>query len=282
MLCPSPGARGRHVVFRVHGYARTRLCRCDDRGSPQGWNQIKNEPMRVQAGGDRWRKNNGWAGSPVDGSIPRNDVRESTSNPLLVHSGYKHVLPFLAGRNCEQALWKSLWELHRHERTCEAGVNRIYKGGVYRPPSSVFERLDDEGITIADTLRYYPYRTTFDFECHFDRNNVPADTDHVQWVARHVPLSVSIASNVPGYEPAQCYITDGDSDKLVADMIDHLTAISDAAYKYLLPSYEYVLDELKARKEAWDEEEEEETNPYENLIQELCTWLHQLPAIGFN
>ena len=31
---------------------------------------------------------------------------------------------------CEQALWKSSWELHRHERTCEAGVNQIYKGGV--------------------------------------------------------------------------------------------------------------------------------------------------------
>ena len=67
-------------------------------------------------------------------------------------------------RNCEQALWKSSWELYRHERTCEAGVNRIYKGGVYRPPSSVFERLDDEGIVVGDSLRFYPYRATFDFE----------------------------------------------------------------------------------------------------------------------
>ena len=75
---------------------------------------------------------------------------------------------------------------------------------------------------------------------------------------RHVPLSVSVASNVPGYEPAQCYVTDGDSDKLVADMMDHLTAISDAAYESLLPLYADVLEELKTRKEAWDEEEEEE------------------------
>ena len=60
--------------------------------------------------------------------------------------------------NCEHALWKSSWELHRHERTCETGVNRIYKGGVYRPPSSVFERLDDEGIVVGDSLRFYPHR----------------------------------------------------------------------------------------------------------------------------
>ena len=39
-------------------------------------------------------------------------------------------------RKCGDSLWKRPWELHRHESTCEAGVNRIYKGGVYRPPSS--------------------------------------------------------------------------------------------------------------------------------------------------
>ena len=139
-------------------------------------------------------------------------------------------------RNCEQALWKSSWELHRHESVCEAGVNRIYKGGVYHPTPSVFQRLDDEGIVVGDSLRYFPYRATFDFECYFSDERLPANSDKLQWSARHVPLSVSVPSNVPGYEPAQCYITDGDSDKLVADMIDHLTAISDAAYESLLPS----------------------------------------------
>ena len=189
---------------------------------------------------------------------------------------------------CEQALWKSSWELHRHERTCEAGVNRIYKGGVYRPPASIFERLDDEGICVTDDLRFYPYRATFDFESYFDRDNLPANTDHVQWIARHVPLSVSVASNVPGHEAPCCFITDGDSDKLVADMMRHLHTISDAAYESLSASYADVLDELQAGIKAWDDEEEEEeeeestTNPYELLYKLLCTWLHQLPVIGFN
>ena len=190
-------------------------------------------------------------------------------------------------RKCGDSLWKRPWELHRHESTCEAGVNRIYKGGVYQPPSSIFQRLDDEGITVPEALRFYPFRATFDFECFFDRDNLPADTDHVEWIARHVPLSVSVASNVPGYEPAQCYITDGDSDKLVADMMRHLHTISDAAYESLLPLYADVLEELKTRKEAWDEEEEEEdgkktVNPCKTLEKQLQTWLRQLPVIGFN
>ena len=192
---------------------------------------------------------------------------------------------------CQVSLWKTQKDLLRHERTCEAGVNQIYKGGVYRPPSSVFERLDDEGIVVDESLRYYPYRATFDFECYFTGDTLPADTDHVQWVARHIPLSVSVASNVPGYEDAQCYITDGDSDKLLGAMMSGLVATSDAAFASLLPSYQDVLDELNARKHAWEEETKEEeeeeaeegtNNPYKTLIGQLLGWLRQLPVIGFN
>ena len=195
-------------------------------------------------------------------------------------------------RNCETSLWKCPYDLHRHERTCTEGIKRVYKGGVYHPTPSIFQRLDDEGITVPEALRFYPFRATFDFECFFDRDNVPADSDKVHWIARHVPLSVSLASNVPGLEPAQCYVTDGDSDKLVADMMSHLHAVSDAAFESLKPSYESVLNELEARKEAWDDaeseanaEEEEEsskTNPFNTLAGELHDWLHQLPVIGFN
>ena len=194
-------------------------------------------------------------------------------------------------RNCGESLWKSSWELHRHESTCDAGVNRVYKGGVYRPSPSIFQRLDDEGIVVEKTLRYYPYRATFDFECYFTGGNLPADTDHVQWSARHVPLSVSVASNVPGYEPALCFVTDGDADKLVGSMMTRLNTISDAAFASLLPLYAAVLAALDARKHAWEEEtkgaEEEEAgegrnNPYKTLIGQLLGWLRQLPVIGFN
>ena len=203
---------------------------------------------------------------------------------------------------CENSLWKYPSLLKRHELTCEAGVRHVYNGGVYHPPPSVFERLDDEGIVVDEGLRYYPYRATFDFEYFFTGDKLPADTDHVQWVARHVPLSVSVASNVPGHETPQCYVTDGDSDKLVGSMMSDLSAISDAAFDMLMPSYDNVLNELKVRKDAWDEAErkapreddskledaeeveveESKTNPYKTLIGQLLGWLHQLPVIGFN
>ena len=201
-------------------------------------------------------------------------------------------------RNCETSLWKCPYDLHRHERRWTEGIKRVYKGGVYHPTPSIFQRLDDEGITVPEALRFYPFRATFDFECFFDRDNVPADSDKVHWIARHVPLSVSLASNVPGLEPAQCYVTDGDSDKLVTDMMSHLHAVSDAAFESLKPSYETVLDKLKMLKEEWDSAEEEcgleeaenedevagknRTNPFKKLLDQLFSWLQQLPVIGFN
>ena len=108
---------------------------------------------------------------------------------------------------------------------------------------SVFQRLDDERITVVDTLRFYTYRATFDFECFFNGKNISADSDRVQWIARHVPFSVSLASNVPGHETPHCYVTDCHSDRLVGSMMSGIGAISDAAFDMLIPSYDNVLNE---------------------------------------
>ena len=64
-----------------------------------------------------------------------------------------------------------------------------------------------------------------------------------------------MASNVPGHEHPRCYVTDGDSDKLVGTMMRGLSVISDTAFDMLIQSYDNVLNELEVRKGAWDEAE---------------------------
>ena len=155
---------------------------------------------------------------------------------------------------------------------------------------------------MEDELRYFPYRATYDFECYFDSTELPPNCDKVQWVARHVPLSVSIASNVPGHEDARCYVTDGDSEALVATLMKDLERTSDAAFEILKPRYKHIFDELEELRVSWnnatsegaEEEEveegegEEETasphqnNPYSTLTDQLLVWISQMPVIGFN
>ena len=195
-------------------------------------------------------------------------------------------------RKCGDSLWNWPRDLHRHESVCERGIIVIYPGGVYQPSRSVFQRLDDEGFPVIKDLKYYPYRAMFDFEFYFNDERLPSDSDKRQWSARHVPLSVRVASNVPGHEDAQCHVTNGDSDKLVEDMMAHLITLSDAAYDSLLPSYKYVLDNLKEQASVWDEvaatahddddNGKKTVNPYKTLEKQLQAWLHQLPLLGFN
>ena len=70
-------------------------------------------------------------------------------------------------------------------------------------------------------------------------------------------MSVSVASNVPGYEAPRCFVTDGDSNKLVNTMMTYLQTSSDPAFKSLKPSYENELDKLNTLTEAWDQVENE-------------------------
>ena len=159
---------------------------------------------------------------------------------------------------------------------------------------------------MEDGLRYYPYRTTYDFECYFDSTGLPSNSDKVQWISRHVPLSVSVASNVPGHEDARCYVSNGDSETLLTAMMTDLDTTSDAAFDLLKPRYKHVFDQLMELQTSWDkvtsgnseevdeegeeeEEEEEEEglgsllkSPYSILTDQLLVWLHQMPVIGFN
>ena len=138
-------------------------------------------------------------------------------------------------------------------------------------------------------------RATFDFECWFDTTQLPSDSDKVQWVARYVPMSVSLASNVPRHEQAKYLVTDGDTNKLESVMMGTLRSMSDAACDKIKDSHEDVLQQLAEAQTEWnerehaarspdddDEESRQPTNPYTTLMRQRYGWMHQLPVIGFN
>ena len=54
---------------------------------------------------------------------------------------------------CEDSMWKYPSWLEKHELTCEAGGRHVYNGGVYHTTPSIFQRLDDEGITVPEATR---------------------------------------------------------------------------------------------------------------------------------
>lgn len=52
------------------------------------------------------------------------------------------------------------------------------------------------------------------------------NTGKLTWESSHVPLSVSVCSNVPGYETPKCFVTNGDPKGLITEFIQNLVSIS--------------------------------------------------------
>lgn len=137
--------------------------------------------------------------------------------------------------------------LRQHEKTCDAKVNYQYPGGAYHVPKTIFEKLEEEGIMVPEEARYFPYRATFDFECFFDKEGARQlkNTEKLNWQSSHVPLSVSVCSNVPEYQEPRCFISNGDPNQMLEEFVKYLTEISTKSSSLLREQYADVFEALK-------------------------------------
>ena len=208
-------------------------------------------------------------------------LHKQTMYVLLHERHFCYIKDINAATNsfaCENcgSLWKHLGKLHRHQQTCK-GPHPEEKcvGGVYHPQLTPLEQVAAEGISV-DTSFVYPFRATYDFESYFTPiNRMSAKTTYVN---THVPMSVSVCSNVPGYTQPKCFVSTGDSKTLVEQMINYLEEIADTVYAVLLEAFKPVCDAITEKLLASDGD-----------CKRLCKvhkafdrYLRQLPVVGFN
>ena len=206
-----------------------------------------------------------------------------------------------SGQQCGK-LWKSIWPLKRHEHTCTNSIKKKYVGGTYHPESTVFQLLEEEGIMVEKEKQYYPYCITYDYKCYFDTKDLPTSSDKLTWRAKHVPLSVSFCSNVPGYEEPQCLITEGKPEDLVGRMIEYMHQIQATVAGILVEVHHLYYSELEELlhtkqqlegtdsdidildKEAEGEEQQKEkkSHPLVTVKAMYDKWINEIPVIGFN
>ena len=196
-----------------------------------------------------------------------------------------------ACKKCNK-LWKSGWQLTRHETTCDGhGTQYRYPGGYYITPPSIFEQLQDEGLCIPEEHRYFPYRAVFDFESYLDKSVASQPSKKLSWDAKHVPISVSICSNVPDFETPKCFVSDGDSQVLVNNMMTYLLEISHRSSQLLHEKFSSTLTDLEGRIQALAPEpdtpkEQDQAKKQRKHLGCLKTrfedYIKELPVIGFN
>jgi hypothetical protein len=109
-------------------------------------------------------------------------------------------------------------------------------------------------------------------------------------------MSVSVRSNVPGYEKAECFISDGSGQELIKRFVDYLwiTLIQQKSLSLLEKEYEDIfrLLDLQSKKEEELEEgfEKFDFSNFRAYKAQKCEWLVTrfakflacIPVIGFN
>lgn len=181
------------------------------------------------------------------------------------------------------------FKLERHEKSCEARVKHIYPGGIYHPSKTIFEKIEDEGIEVAEDLKFSKYRATFDIEVyHKKTTNLPEKREKLEFKAQHRLLSISVASNVPCFEEPKCFVVGGEGEaearETVGQFINYLEDVAQEAkrlemerYANLLTNigdYERPMDDQYRRREneefdlddASEEEHGEETKENPSFI----------------
>ena len=67
----------------------------------------------------------------------------------------------------------------------------------------------------------------YDFESLLLPVNITLQTIH--WKTKHYPISVSVCSNVPGYDSPTCFVSP-DLKVFLKDMVDYITEIATHIY----------------------------------------------------
>ena len=99
-------------------------------------------------------------------------------------------------------------------------------------------------------------------------------------------MSISVCSNIPGYEEPLCMISDGDTDVLVEKFVIYLNHLSSIATKILLELRnmwdQRILAESQFKTKLWSNPFIYGSRSWDKTIDEVINYFSELPVISFN
>ena len=97
--------------------------------------------------------------------------------------------------NCD-TFFNRTFNLERHSTTCGERVKNVYPRNVYQLGETLFDKLDSFGIKYKSEQKLFNNLAIFDFESICVQEETFRDKNTTTWIGKHVPISVSISSNL--------------------------------------------------------------------------------------
>jgi hypothetical protein len=163
------------------------------------------------------------------------NLYEDSINLLRYNNHFMYIKNMDQMRHCYKCkkcnkIFKCDKQCNRHEKKCEILVQHEFKGGIYEPNKGIFKNIE-----IDEEDKYYPYEICYDFEAMLKPVKDEIDEDQkLKITMEHVPVSVSILSNVPGYDKKPIFHCFNNPEELIDNFVKTLYDISKKAETILL------------------------------------------------
>ena len=133
---------------------------------------------------------------------------------------------------------------NRHLKTCKERVKNVYPRGVYSLRETLFEKLDNSSIAYPEDYTLFNNLAVFDFEAICVHSVDISNTATTSWIGTHVPVSVSISSNLLK-EPI--FLCEKDPNRLIISFVAQLETLSAKNKADLRPKFLEVEAEIETR-----------------------------------
>jgi hypothetical protein len=184
------------------------------------------------------------------------------NNHFMYIKDLKQIRHCYRCRKCDK-ICNNMEACNRHEKTCDELVKHTFPGGKYDKSKSIFDKIEDVyndlikkektyimyhnyKPIVSNDDKYYPYECVFDFEAILKKIESKDETKQLQITSEHVPVSVSIFSNVPEYDVKPTFLCNDKPYKLIDEFITTILNISLKAESINKIKYANIIEFLDA------------------------------------
>ena len=149
-------------------------------------------------------------------------------------------------------------------------TNHFFPGGVFNVKLNIHQKLNNFSLKLKD--KYFPHIIIFDFESITDRN-ITKSRLNTKTTGRHVPISVSVASNINKIN-TKFFFTNGDSYDLIQRFMDYINLLAVESYDILLSKNNTLIQQLECLENQYKVNSVDGIlNPYTILLKDVHFYL---------
>jgi hypothetical protein len=151
---------------------------------------------------------------------------------------------FVSSFKCSRCgkLWSNSTTCHRHEKTCGEFCKHEFIGGYCKKTKNIFEDLPEQ----FQENKFFDFYITYDFETILSKIEDKI-TETLSFTNKHLPVSFSLFSNIPGYDKEPIFVCHDNVKELIDIFVKTLVDMSAKAYEINIKKYEKVLAYLNKK-----------------------------------